>query len=152
MSIQFPRYLWAGSLGHERHLWYRRATTAAEARDLAITKLQFTAGSMENMSDSMHAAPVDPPPSGKSRKAFVARPGSRQVTKKPGLYMSGIFVGPSKLQLALKQHHRHPSFMPLLMISEGRRSDDVAKRRQQHRARQRRTLGLTEQLWNVQQW
>ena len=56
-------YVLAGTLGNERHLWFRRATTAAEARDLALTQLRFTAGNMNNMSDALHSAPVDPLPS-----------------------------------------------------------------------------------------
>lgn len=56
-------YVLAGSLGNERHLWYRRATTATEARDLAVTRLRFTAGRMDDMSDPLHSAPIDLPAS-----------------------------------------------------------------------------------------
>jgi hypothetical protein len=53
-------YTLAGAVGRaSRFLWLRRARSRAEARDLALTELAFTAGDMRRMEDGMHLPPSD---------------------------------------------------------------------------------------------
>jgi len=51
-------YTFVGAVARaSRFLWLRRARSRAEARDLALTELAFTAGEMRRMDDRMHLPP-----------------------------------------------------------------------------------------------